>query len=651
MKIVILCGGKGERFPGAYPKPMNRVWGKMLGEWVADSLRLNFNDIYWIVNPTLKEFSIDEEILRWWKGGTHSIYHLPFETREPCETLMIGLQYFIKENKMQKSDNILVIDNDNYYDNTLLEFVNFKDNGYDAGILIGSIPETTSNRYGFLSYKDGKIEGGREKERGWGENAISYGGYWFSSIDRLMIEINRYKESKTDLHEISLLNLLIFSYKNIGGVYTKNTYPLGTPEDCKLTYMHNSSKFGWKCKVVVDLDNTLVSYPTKYKDYSSCKEKKNITDWIRHISSEGAEVIIATARRMETNNNYIGKMIKNDGIQTLNHIESLHLGENEIHLGKPLGDIYLDDRAINPYTKDWKIFAGDWSEIKKTIPANFMGCTRNVSLSTETKKWVVKKGSNEELDGQTYFYRFLQKSDDIGLKKFFPKCYDITNDSITTTICIEDINGVPGSILLSHSLFGNREWTQIKQALQYLHTTDISMYEKNNISKDDIKYQWLTKIEERIQKYNIYKEVDINLRIWRKIYLQLKEYIETSNFTIGLIHGDFWLANILFTSNSMKLIDMRGKIKDTCTLYGDTMYDWAKLGTSFLGMDSIVYNLEKKDTYYLFEKIKNSIEPDKQKYLLPLTASLIYSSLWVYDIERAKKLIELLSDITTLYMD
>ena len=106
MKLIILCGGKGERFPGSYPKPLNRIWGRMLGEWLSESINSSFYEVYWIINPILKEYSIHEEIIRWWKGGVHHIVDLPFETREPGETLTIGLQQLLKEEKISKDDEI-----------------------------------------------------------------------------------------------------------------------------------------------------------------------------------------------------------------------------------------------------------------------------------------------------------------------------------------------------------------------------------------------------------------------------------------------------------------------------------------------------------------------------------------------------------------
>lgn len=640
MKLIILCGGKGERFPGSYPKPLNRIWGRMLGEWLAESINTSFYEVYWIINPILKEYSIHEEIIRWWKGGVHHIVDLPFETREPGETLTIGLQQLLKAEKISKDDDILVIDNDNYYDSALNEFLSFKQRGYESGILVGNIPETNSARYGFVKHSEGSVVEAREKEIGWGENSISYGGYWFNSIESYLKKFNSFKSINSTYKEISLLNLIAYDTKRIGAVMTDATYPLGTPEDCKYTYLRNPNKFGWKCRVVVDLDNTLVSYPTKVKDYSSCIEKKEITEWIRQISSEGAKVIVSTARRMETNDYSLGKMIKNDGIQTLQQIQSLSLGESEINLGKCLGDIYLDDRSINPYSSDWKIMAGDWSELVYKKPTNFLGCTRDIKLYVDTVKWIIKKGSVEELKGQTHFYKILNSTYDKQINEIFVKCYDIKEEETSISLYLENINGTPGCILLNNNLIGKREWTLLFNTLDTLHSHKEIEAEKVRPTREDITYQWYEKIEDRIQKYRIYKIVDENLRTWNILQIKIKEYILNAAIETCFIHGDLWMSNIIFTSKSIKLIDMRGQIKNKYTVYGDKMYDWAKLGTSFLGMDDIVFKFPKKNNYHLFEQLRNRLDKDNQKYLLWLSLSLMYSSLWVYDVETAKQIVE-----------
>ncbi len=646
MKLIILCGGKGLRFPGSFPKPMNRVWGKMMGEWLSESLRMLFDEVHWILNPVLEKYSIREEIIRWWRGGNHIFHTLPFETREPCETLSLGLQYFLKEKIMHDTDDILVLDNDNYYDTTLNSFKDFKQSKYEAAILIGQIPMIETNRYGYVRFIDNEIKEAREKENNWGENAISYGAYWFCSVQQFLEAFKKIKVETDITKEISLLNLIYKSFSNIGYVYSDTIYSLGTPEDCKYTFTRNPSKFGWKCNIVVDLDNTLITYPTISKEYSTCKEKKEITQWVREASSQGANIIVSTARKMETYNGSIGRVIKNNGQQILKQIEDLQLGENEVLFGKPIGDIYLDDRSINPYSNDWKLQAGTYNDLSFNVPCNFLGCTRDVSISVDSVSWLIKKGNIEELDGQYAYYSFLEKSDNHTLRNLFVKCYDKKQTKTSISLFLENISGVPGSLLLSYSLLGNREWNSLLQAIAQLHSIKPPQ-ELHLLS--EVQYQWLGKIEDRIEKYEVYKQLDTNLIIWSILKSQIHSYINSNLVEITLIHGDFWMANILFSSNSIKLIDMRGKIKDICTVYGDPMYDWAKLGTSFLGLDSVVYNLPPYESYALFEKLKQSAPIEKQSFLLSLSLSLMYSALWVYERNTSAKIIELIKRIMIKY--
>ena len=56
-----------------------------------------------------------------------------------------------------------------------------------------------------------------------------------------------------------------------------------------------------------------------------------------------------------------------------------------------------------------------------------------------------------------------------------------------------------------------------------------------------------------------------------------------------IIHGDPVFTNILIdNNNTIKFIDMRGKIGSKLSLYGDELYDWAKLYQSLIGYDEIL---------------------------------------------------------------
>ena len=83
------------------------------------------------------------------------------------------------------------------------------------------------------------------------------------------------------------------------------------------------------------------------------------------------------------------------------------------------------------------------------------------------------------------------------------------------------------------------------------------------------------------------------------------------------------------------MIDMRGSIDDQITIYGDELYDWAKIYQSLIGYDEILDNVEINFEYR--QKMINIFE----KYILDLysrsseelslsgtTGSAIYQKTW-----------------------
>ena len=71
-----------------------------------------------------------------------------------------------------------------------------------------------------------------------------------------------------------------------------------------------------------------------------------------------------------------------------------------------------------------------------------------------------------------------------------------------------------------------------------------------------------------------------------------------------VIHGDPVFTNILINQfGKIKLLDMRGKQGDEITIYGDWLYDWAKIYQSIIGYDEILLSKFIDDSFgYLILK-------------------------------------------------
>ncbi len=134
--------------------------------------------------------------------------------------------------------------------------------------------------------------------------------------------------------------------------------------------------------------------------------------------------------------------------------------------------------------------------------------------------------------------------------------------------------------------------------------------EKKIIDSLNIYSIYNSKMINRYNNYDYSKFENSNV-----IFNNLKNYFElyekNNKGKYGIIHGDPVFTNILINQfGKIKLIDMRGKICDICTIYGDTNYDWAKIYQSLIGYDEI---LENK---YVSKDYKNKLVNQFEKYII-----------------------------------
>ena len=135
------------------------------------------------------------------------------------------------------------------------------------------------------------------------------------------------------------------------------------------------------------------------------------------------------------------------------------------------------------------------------------------------------------------------------------------------------------------------------------------------------------------------------------IYLknQLSEYIKKDKGQISVIHGDTVMTNIVMNNfGKIKLIDMRGKMGDILTIYGDRFYDYAKLYQSLVGYDEIledkyVNSIYKNHMLNFFEK--KFIEFYDKKYLeyvKIITKSLLFTLIPLHNNSKCVKYFDLI---------
>ena len=108
---------------------------------------------------------------------------------------------------------------------------------------------------------------------------------------------------------------------------------------------------------------------------------------------------------------------------------------------------------------------------------------------------------------------------------------------------------------------------------------------------------YYNKIKQRYELYDYSTFLNSN-EIYEELKQNLKKYEENNEGHLSIIHGDTVMTNIIINNfDKIKFIDMRGKLGPELTIYGDSLYDWAKLYQSLIGYDKILLNKEVSEKY------------------------------------------------------
>jgi len=221
--------------------------------------------------------------------------------------------------------------------------------------------------------------------------------------------INENFKTKNEFYFSQMYKLMLSSEEEIVPVFVKETIHIGTYDEIINTFeTHNN-----KLRICFDLDNTLVTYPTVPNDYSTVKPIKNMIDLLISLKQKGHEIIIYTARRMKTHHNNVGKVIKDIALITINTLEKFNIPYDELLFGKPIADIYIDDRAINPYVNDISYF-GLFNEKKEFIRNKVENNKHNTII--KINNIIQKTGPTKFMRGELYFYQNVPST----LTHYFP---------------------------------------------------------------------------------------------------------------------------------------------------------------------------------------------------------------------------------------
>ena len=460
---------------------------------------------------------------------------------------------------------------------------------------------------------------------------------------KVLLDLN--EKSKNEFY-MSLMYDHILKGKNesVLNITINKTISLGTPNQ-----LINSDRIGSSSLTYVfDLDNTLVTYPSIHGDYSTVKPILKMINLVKKLKEHGHYIIINTARRMKTHGGKVGAVIKDIGRITLDTLDKFEVPYDELIFGKPLGDIYIDDRAYNPYDDRLFKLIGEYQIINDDIDNKIENNKYNSIKCVDER--IIKRINKDIGKGELFFYENINLLNET-MRKYFVNYYGykILNDSIELNI--GKVDGIPISYLYINKTYSLKLFDKLLCSLKEIHNIKLD----NMLEVYDYENNYKLKLQKRFEDKTIYNFEGAN-EIYDNLISGLEDYCNRIDKSIcSVIHGDFWFSNILISyKDEYKFIDMKGIICERESLSGDRVYDYAKILQSLIGFDSILYDKEIDESYnkIFIEYFKKWIsENDKDVLFLDIELIckvLIFGVFHAYkdeqmSLEKKMKIIKLLN--------
>jgi capsule biosynthesis phosphatase len=595
MNIIIPIGGIGKRFKDEgfdLPKPLISVLGKPMVYRVIENLEAREDDtIHIIYNPELNNFRFESSLRKEFPNLNLNFISLSGLTRGASETILFGLN--MMEEKYL-SGEFLIMDCDTFYGDNILEkyrkcknknsifyFIDEEDNPIFSYITIDENREVTSI-----------------KEKIKISKFANTGAYGFSDGFTLKSYCERILGQDKELYVSLIYQKMIEDGIKINSESIEKFYCVGTPLQLKI-YCETFEKYE-KIRVCFDLDNTLVTFPKIYKDYSTVEPIQKNIDYLNFLKDKGNYIIIYTARRMKTHSGNIGKCISDIGKITIDTLEKFGIRYDELHFGKPNADFYIDDLSVPAFSGiDKKIGFYDTG----IIPRSF----NKINYSENS---VLKETNNP---GEVYWYKNSPEK----IKKFFPKIFRSEENQIN----MERIKGVNYSYLYTNEALREKDLYDLIETLKIIHSS-----EKNNTG--EIYSNYSEKLEKRyIENIKTYERIENSSFLYELILEKIKIYERNKKGKCGIIHGDPVFTNVFLTEREIKFIDPRGKLGEKLSIYGDIYYDFSKVYQSILGYDHILNGYEINYEYRnrMVESFHSNFSKEEIKNIKTITSSLFFS--------------------------
>ena len=306
---------------------------------------------------------------------------------------------------------------------------------------------------------------------------------------------------------------------------------------------------------VFDIDDTICN--NKNRDYENAEPLKDVIKKINYLYDNGATIKLYTSRGMVSCNGNLKKIIAKNKEVLEKWLKKNKVKYNELIFGKPLGDLYIDDKAMN---------------VKEFVNQEFCELSGHSGYKVIRIGNIVKKEMSEEN------YKKLNDwyEDSKGIANSPKK---ISN--LYSTIYIEYIDGVNANECFSKDVLNKI----IEQILKF----------KRKKKKDFNKNILINKLSAHKSKDEEWNNmVDDCIDLINK--LDLKEYASLS-------HQDMTLSNVIIKDDELYLVD---------SLYdkeaSSYLLDFAKLKMSLDGYEKMFCSgkeINEKYSKLLVKKLKD----------------------------------------------
>ena len=605
-----------EKYNYKEPQPFIKIFGKNIIEWILDYLDLNiYNYVILISN--------------------NELFNNLFFNLNKYDNILFLFNHF---NRLSNIIDVLLEMTENINDDKSILYIDTK-NFYTKDI------SSLSNENTIFYRNDENEENTDNKNIYINEilskknisNNLVIGSFIFKSLEQFryyckkLSVLNNVLFMNNNISIINLINLMLndnINFNKYKLIDNEDIISLETPLHIRL-FCNNFPK------ISAINDNLMISNKKLCFDLNCFLQisgntyipNNNNINFIKYLKKIGNTIIITT-------NTFDNEQYKNDLIEIIKKNEIIY---DEIYFNKPNADFYINSENI--------LFDNN---IEKNIGfyKNKIECRDFNDIICKDIKTYKKVSS--DLSGEIYYYQNIP----IEIKDIFPTmfCFDKDNKWYE----MENINGVPISKLYLNEELTLEQFNHVLKTINRIHNCNIEFMDNKNI---DIYENYIHKMTNRYNNYDYSTFYDSN-KIYNFLLENLYNYKIQNLGKFSIIHGDTVFTNILINNfGKIKLIDMRGIINKTLTIYGDKMYDYAKIYQSLLGYDEILENKYVSEQYknkflnYFEERFLNIYNEIDFYYLKIITASLLFTLIPLHDNDKCKYYYELIYKLIDKLID